>query len=121
MTISGLDFVALQVRDLERSAAFYHDALGLERAPFSPPHAVVFATTPIPFAVREPLPGVDLDAGPAGLGAALWMLADDSASLHTALTERGVTIVAPPAEGPFGLTFSFLDPDGYVITVHDKA
>jgi len=82
MNIIGLDFVALQVSDKERSAAFYEKELGLERAPFSPPHAILYATAPIPFALREPLPGVDLTAGPAGLGAALRMLADDSVTMH---------------------------------------
>ncbi len=57
MTVTGPDFIALQVSDLERSAEFYENALGLRRAPASPPGAVLFATTPIPFAVREPLPG----------------------------------------------------------------
>jgi predicted enzyme related to lactoylglutathione lyase len=121
MTVIGLDFVALQVSDLDRAAAFYEKELGLKRAPFSPPHAVVYATEPIPFALREPRPGLDLTAGPAGLGVALWMLADDSATLHASLVSHGVAIASPPAEGPFGLTFSLVDPDGYVITVHDKA
>ena len=60
MTALGPDFIALQVRDLDASAAFYIEHLGLVRAPVSPEHAVVFATEPITFAVREPL--VDLDA-----------------------------------------------------------
>ncbi len=66
MAITGPDFVALQVRDLEASARFYTEQLGLRRAPASPPGAVVFATEPIPFAVREP--SVDLDAAPGRLG-----------------------------------------------------
>ena len=121
MTVTGLDFVALQVSDLERSAAFYEGELGLTRAAPSPPGAIVYATTPTPFALREPLPGVDLTAGPAGLGAALWMLADDSATLHASLVAHHVVIAAPPVAGPFGLAFSFVDPDGYIVTVHDKA
>ena len=56
MTVTGPDFIALQVSDLERSAEFYENALGLRRAPASPPGAVLFTTTPIPFAVREPCP-----------------------------------------------------------------
>jgi catechol 2,3-dioxygenase-like lactoylglutathione lyase family enzyme len=64
MAVTGPDFVALQVRDLEGSARFYTDRLGLRRAPASPPGAVVFATEPVPFAVREPM--VDLDAAPPG-------------------------------------------------------
>ena len=61
MTGTGPDFIALQVRDIHRSAEFYETRLGLRRAPVAPPGAVVFSTTPIPFAVREPLPGVNLD------------------------------------------------------------
>ncbi len=60
MPVTGPDFVALQVRDLEASARFYTERLRLRRAPVSPPGAVVFTTEPIPFAVREPM--VDLDA-----------------------------------------------------------
>lgn len=65
-TVTGPDFLALQVRDLEQAAAFYERQLGLRRAPASPPGAVVFATEPIPFAVRELLPDTDLDAGRRG-------------------------------------------------------
>lgn len=123
MTVTGPDFVALQVRDLERAAAFYESRLGLRRAPHSPPGAVVFATTPIPFALREPLPGVDLDAATPrpGLGVALWLHADDAQALHTELAARGVPILAEPTDSPFGRTFTFTDPDGYAVTVHDQA
>jgi len=118
-TIAGPDFLALQVDDLERAAAFYEQKLDLERAPGSPPGAVVFATRPIPFAVRDPLPGTDLDAGEPGLGVALWLRADDAHAVHDVLAAADVPIVAEPVDGPFGRTFSFRDPDGYVITVHD--
>ena len=30
-----------------------------------------------------------------------------------------IPIVEELREGPFGMTFSFQDPDGYVMTVHD--
>lgn len=119
-TVTGPDFIALQVRDLTRSASFYEESLGLARAPESPPGAVVFATTPVAFAVREPLPGVDLDSvHRPGLGVALWLRATDSVQLHDALAATGVPIAAEPAPGPFGQAFSFFDPDGYLITVHD--
>jgi predicted enzyme related to lactoylglutathione lyase len=121
MTVTGVDFVGLQVRDVKAAAAFYEKHLGLRRDPAGPPHAVVFATAPIPFAVREPLPGVDLDAGPRpGLGVSLWLKTEDAQRLHDELAASGVPIVAAPVEGPFGHTFSFADPDGYVITVHDR-
>jgi hypothetical protein len=52
--IIGPDFLALQVRNLEASRTFYIEQLRLELAQESPPNAVVFATSPIPFAIREP-------------------------------------------------------------------
>ena len=118
MAVTGPDFVALQVRDLEASARFYTERLGLRRAPGSPPGAVVFATEPVPFAVREPV--VDLDAvGRLGWGVALWLKADgDINALHDDLAGHGVTIATAPSDGPFGRTFAFADPDGYVVTVH---
>ena len=123
MTVTGPTFVALQVRDLERSAAFYEARLGLRRLPAGPPGAVVFDTAPASFAVREPLPGVDLDAAGSrpGLGVALWLHADDAEALHDALVAAGVPVPGPLFDGPFGRTFTFSDPDGYAVTVHDRA
>ncbi len=120
MTITGPDFIALQVRDLDKAAAFYEDVVGLTRAPFSPPHAVVFDTQPT-FAVREAAPGVDLEAGPLGLGVALWVHDPEAVALHAQLAAAGATIVQEPFDGPFGTTFVFQDLDGYAVTVHDKA
>jgi predicted enzyme related to lactoylglutathione lyase len=117
MTVTGPDFVALQVRDLEASADFYTQRLGLRRAPVAPAGAVVFATEPITFAIREP--AVDLDATDSlGWGVALWLKADDVDDVHADLVHHGVTIVTTPFDGPFGRTLSFADPDGYVITLH---
>lgn len=84
---------------------------------------MVFATTGAAFAVREPLPGVDLDAvSPRpGMGVVLWLVADDAQALHDALVEAGVPIPGAPFDGPFGRTFTFTDPDGYAVTVHDQA
>ncbi|MEV4638168.1 VOC family protein [Actinoplanes sp. NPDC049548] len=123
MPVTGPDFIAVQVRDLDTAADFYETRLGLRRAPVSPPHAIVFATSPIAFAVREPLPGVDLDAvtPQPGAGIALWLHADDAQALHDDLAAAGVPIVAAPVDGPFGRTFTLRDPDGYAITIHDQA
>lgn len=122
MAVTGPDFISLQVRDTEVSAAFYEQYLGLVRAQSGPPHAVVFATSPIAFAVREPAPGVDLDAiDQPGIGVAVWLHAPDAQAIHDALVADGRSIVAAPIDGPFGRTFTFADPDGYRITIHDRA
>jgi len=121
MAVTGPDFISLQVRDLERSATFYEQYLGLVRSPAGPPHAVVFDTKPIAFAVRDLVPGVDLDAvAQPGIGAAVWLHADDVQAIHDALVAAGATIVSAPIDGPFGRTFTFADPDGYQITLHDR-
>ncbi|WP_314104002.1 VOC family protein [uncultured Frigoribacterium sp.] len=122
MPVTGPDFVSLQVRDLDASRAFYETHLGLVRSPAGPPHAVVFTTTPIAFALRGLLPGTDLDSvAQPGVGVALWLHATDVQAIHDALVEAGVTVVAEPIDGPFGRTFTFADPDGYHVTLHDRA
>ena len=81
---------------------------------------MVFDTKPIPFAIRRPL--LDLDAtSHLGWGVSLWIACDDAEGLHARLAEVDVPIVAPPAEGPFGRFFTFRDPDGYTVTVHQAA
>jgi predicted enzyme related to lactoylglutathione lyase len=120
VTVDGPDFIALQVRDVEAAAAFYEKHLGLRRAPAAPPGAVVFTTKPVAFAVREPLPGVDLDGVTRpGLGVALWFATSDARALHDQLAAAGVVVVSPPKDSPFGLTFTFTGPEGYAITVHE--
>ncbi|MHC5794910.1 VOC family protein [Lacisediminihabitans sp. FW035] len=121
MPVIGPDFVSLQVRDMDRSAAFYQEFLGLTRLA-GPPHAVVFDTKPVAFAVRGVLDGVDLDAiAQPGQGMALWMLATEVDAIHDALAAAGTPIVLAPMDGPFGRTFTFADPDGYHVTLHDRA
>lgn len=121
MPAIGPDFVSLQVRDLDASAAFYEQYLGLVRSPGGPPHAVVFETLPVAFAVRDIAPGTDLGSVPQpGVGVALWLRATEVQAMHDALAADGHPIVVPPFDGPFGTTFTFADPDGYHVTVHDQ-
>ncbi|QRY39657.1 VOC family protein [Microbacterium hominis] len=122
MTVTGPDFISLQVRDLAASQAFYESFLGLVRSPVGPPHAVVFATTPIAFAVRDIVDDAFRGAAtPPGAGIALWLHATNVQQIHDALVAAGHEIVAAPIDGPFGRTFTFVDPDGYRITLHDRA
>jgi predicted enzyme related to lactoylglutathione lyase len=117
--VIGPDFIALQVRDLVASRRFYQDVLGLEVNPDGPPHAVVFDSRPIPFAVREPL--VDLDrVEQLGWGMVLWLDCDDVDGLADRVAAAGAAITQPVADGAFGRQFGFLDPDGYSIVVHQN-
>ena len=121
MPAAGPDFISLQARDLDASQAFYERYLGLVRSQAGPPHAVVFETTPIAFALRDVVPGTDLaSAAQPGIGAAIWLHADDVQAIHDALVTDGHPIVSAPIDGPFGRTFTFADPDGYQVTLHDR-
>ncbi|MEI5676565.1 MULTISPECIES: VOC family protein [unclassified Nocardioides] len=122
MPAIGPDFISLQVRDLDASQAFYELYLGLVRSPAGPPHAVVFETKPIAFALRTVVPGTDLDSVvQPGLGVAIWLHATDVQAIHDALVADAHPIVSTPIDGPFGRTFTFADPDGYQVTLHDRA
>ena len=122
MPVTGPDFISLQARDLDASQRFYEHYLGLVRSPAGPPHAVVFATEPVAFALRDVVPGTDLaGATRPGIGAAIWLHATDVQAIHDALVADGHTVVAAPVDGPFGRTFTFADPDGYHVTLHDRA
>jgi predicted enzyme related to lactoylglutathione lyase len=122
MPVTGPDFISLQARDLAASQTFYEQYLGLVRSPAGPPHAVVFDTKPIAFALRDVVAGTDLEAATQpGIGAAIWLHATDVQAIHDALAADGRPIVSGPVDGPFGRTFTFADPDGYQITLHDRA
>jgi len=122
MPVTGPDFISLQTRDLSASQKFYETYLGLVRSQSGPPHAVVFETSPIAFALRDLVPGTDLTSVPQpGIGAAIWLHATDVQAIHDHLVRDGHVIVSPPVDGPFGRTFTFADLDNYQITLHDRA
>ncbi|GJI94659.1 glyoxalase [Duganella caerulea] len=113
----GPDFIALQVRDLDASRKFYLEVFGFEASSHCPPGAVIFKTEPIPLALRVPLHALP-EAGPLGVGMALWIACADADALHDLIVQRGGTILSPLADGPFGRFFAAADPDGYAITFH---
>ena len=85
-------------------------------------HAVVFHDDRLERLTdgRGPIRALDLAAQPLGVGVALWFHDADAPALHASLVAAGVPIAKEPITGPFGFTFTFTDPDGYAITVHDR-
>ncbi len=120
--LSGPAFVGLFVRDVEAAAEFYEKKLGFRRDPEGfGSQAVAFLSYPIPFAVRQAPPGVDLDSMPRPVRApAIWFKTANSQVVYDALVADGVTILRPPSDGRFGRQFTFADPDGYAITIYDR-
>ena len=118
--LRGPDFISLQVRDFAKSRAFYTEILGFtvdER--FDAPDFVLFDTNSIPFALSAARVNLDEISQP-GLGATIWIDCDHVNDLHASLEAHGTTIITPPFDGPFGRTFTFVDPDGYRITANEN-
>lgn len=113
----GPSFIALQVRDLAVSAAFYRDMFGFTAGDRNPPGAVVFTTKPIALALREPLRPLP-ENGPLGTGMVLWVACDDADTFHDLVVQRGGKVLTELRDGPFGRFFVASDPDGYAITFH---
>ena len=124
MPATGPDFISLQASDLDASQAFYEQYLGLVRSQAGPParrrlrnEADRVRTprhrsrhrSPHPFAqpgIRVPRSGST----------------PQTSRPSTMLSSPMVTtIVSAPIDGPFGRTFTFADPDGYQVTLHDRA
>lgn len=113
----GPSFIALQVRDLATSASFYKDVFGFAAQERNPPGAVVFTTTPIALALREPLRPLP-ESGPLGTGIVMWIACPDAEAFHDQIIERGGAVLSPVNDGPFGRFFMASDPDGYALTFH---
>ena len=90
--IYGPDFLVIQLRDLERSADSISVSLESNAGDDSPPAVIAFDTSSLPFAVREPPPGTDLEAGPSGLGVSPSLRADDAQAVYDQLR---VTVSRP--------------------------
>ena len=112
-----LVFASLQVRDLEASKAFYTEKLGFESSVMSNPQACIFKYNKgeASFAIRTPI--ANLEGKDLGVGTSLWFGIDEKIEeLQSRLTDKGVTLVGPINNTPFGRTLMAKDPDGYTIT-----
>jgi catechol 2,3-dioxygenase-like lactoylglutathione lyase family enzyme len=123
--------VILAVADVERSLAFYRDALGFEvEAVYDdPPYATLaLASTRLSLAEQrhpaEDRPGVELAArADASRADALLVIeVDDARAEHVRLSGHGVRFLADPYEPPWGgCRFFCLDPDGYLVEIEQPA
>jgi predicted enzyme related to lactoylglutathione lyase len=117
--ITGPDFITLLVSNLEASYKFYKEQIGLNESSEKRPNAHAFSTKPCGLAIRQSIENRKIQN--PGQRIIIWWLTSDASALHNDLKQRGVPIVDELRSGPFGMTFSFQDPDGYVMTVHDRS
>jgi catechol 2,3-dioxygenase-like lactoylglutathione lyase family enzyme len=119
--LKGPAFIGLKVRDVEVSARFYETVLGLRRDPEVFPRGIAFLTYPVPFGLIQAPPDTNWEALPAPIETpAIWFKAADSQAVYDALVAAEVPILRPLTTGRFGRQFTFLDPDGYAITIYDR-
>lgn len=75
-TLSGPDFIALQVRNLELSAEYCKKVFSFESVEQGPPHAVVFRTSTITVTLRSPVRPLPA-AGPLDVRMVLWIACEE--------------------------------------------
>ena len=115
--IDGLGQVALTVRDVERSVAFYRDAVAL-RFLFAPAPTLAFLQIGD---VRLMLSTPEGEFSPGG-GSVLYLRVADIDAEHAAMTARGVTFIDAPhlvarmPDHELWMCF-FRDPDEHVLAL----
>ena len=120
MTVLELNHVALHVRDLDRSTAFYGGVLGLPRLPRPDfPFAgawYALGTQELHLIVDEALPAEERHHGHFALRV------ENAAAAQQELTARGVREMSGPAPRPDGALQIFLtDPDGHRVELLDTS
>jgi catechol 2,3-dioxygenase-like lactoylglutathione lyase family enzyme len=123
--------VILAVADVDRSIAFYRDALGFEvEAVYDDPPYATLALAGMRLSLAEQghaaedRPGVDLEspADASRANALLVVEVTDARAEHARLGGLGVRFLADPYEPPWGgCRFFCVDPDGYLVEIEQPA
>jgi len=117
--VTGVDFVSIPTRDLERAVAFYGETLGLTRSVYRPERNFAeFETGTVTFDVIDPeRMGIgDFQANPNFFA----LHVDDVAAARAMLEERGVEFRGDIFDtGVCHMAF-FSDPDGNALMLHHR-
>jgi catechol 2,3-dioxygenase-like lactoylglutathione lyase family enzyme len=121
----------LAVADVERSVAFYRDAIGFEVEALydDPPYATLtLAGARLSLAEQghaaEDRPGVELEAprDHSRANVVLVVEVEDARAEYARLGGLGVEFLAEPYEPPWGgCRFFCVDPDGYLVEIEQLA
>jgi lactoylglutathione lyase len=115
--VPQLGHVIVYVSDLAASVAFYRDVAGLEHR-FTDAGYAEFATGATRFALYERRRATWLigRAVTPGACAQVVLLVPDVDAVAAGLRERGIPLLAEPADRPWGhRTLHVADPDGFVV------
>ncbi len=108
-----IDYVEMNVTNIERSKAFYGGAFGWTFTDHGPGYCE--------FADGRLTGGFTTGGPPSPGGPLIVLYADDLAGMQKNVEAAGGRISKPIFEFPGGRRFHFLDPDGYELAVWSKA
>jgi catechol 2,3-dioxygenase-like lactoylglutathione lyase family enzyme len=126
--VDRLIFVALNVSDLERSAAFYRDAFGIDlhRDTNEPETDVwiggehaAFSWTDGAFLHFALFPASPPER-PVSRDAQLGLTVTDIDEAHARAVAAGAPVVHGPREEPWGMTARYRDPDGNLVSITQR-
>jgi predicted enzyme related to lactoylglutathione lyase len=111
--LEGLNFIVLNVPDIEQARAFYTEKLGFE----------VEAASPTFVQLKQTHPGAALslqksDTTAPYEGVELWWQVSDVDAVYSQLAVRGVEVATPPTDMPFGRILSVLDLNGNKLNMY---
>ena len=119
MIVTGVDFVSVPTRHLERAVSFYGETLGLERSVYRPEHGFAeFETGTVTFNVHDPAQmGIgDFNANKNHLA----LQVQDVPAARAELEGRGVEFMGDIFDtGVCHMAF-FRDPDGNALMLHHR-
>jgi predicted enzyme related to lactoylglutathione lyase len=117
--VTGVDFVSIPTRDLERAVAFYGETLGLHRSAYRPDRNFAeFETGTVTLNV--------LDPERMGIGSfqpitnVIALQVDDVAAARATLEERGVSFAGDIFDTGVCHMGFFADPDGNALMLHHR-
>ena len=117
--VTGVDFVSVPTRDLERAAAFYGETLGLRRSVYRPDRNFAeFETGTVTLSVVNP-ERMGIGSFKANANH-LALHVDDVASARATLEERGVAFHGDVLDTGVCHMAIFSDPDGNALMLHHR-
>lgn len=117
--VTGIDFVSVPTRDLERAVAFYGETLGLPRSVYRPERNFAeFETGTVTLSVVDPERIGIGSFSPNANHIALHV--EDVAAARATLEERGVAFAGDTLDTSVCHMAIFADPDGNALMLHHR-
>jgi predicted enzyme related to lactoylglutathione lyase len=118
MQIRGLDFVLVSVTDIERSATFYRETLGLRQTAGFPPSWYEFDAGGSTIALGTPPP--EAPQPPYNNGISIALAVPDARVAVEELRAKGVAILQEVQESSVCHMALIADPDGTLLWLHQR-